>query len=132
MALVVDDEPDIQSLARRQLESAGYTTLEVEDGDKALELLLDGLRPDVVLLDLRMPRVDGLTVVKELNARGLLEEIPVVVSSAHGRGALLDELLRLGCRDCVTKPYTQERLLDALQAVGGDNAAPAGARGGAR
>ena len=117
VALVVDDDPDIRSLARRQLEQAGYATLGAQDGDEALELLLEGLRPDVVLLDLRMPRVNGLTVAKELHARGLLEEIPVIVFSAHGCGSVLHELLCLGCRDCITKPYAHEELLATVRAV---------------
>ena len=116
-ALIVDDEPEIRLLARRQLEGAGYATLEAADGYEALDLLLGGLRPDVVLLDLRMPRIDGLDVVKELHSRGLIEEIPVVAFSAHGCGALVDELLCLGCRGCITKPYTQGQLLDTVQAV---------------
>jgi CheY-like chemotaxis protein len=64
-----------------------------------------------------MPQVDGLTVAKELHARGLLEEIPVIVFTAHGCGSLLPELLCLGCRDCITKPYTKGKLLDAVRAV---------------
>jgi CheY-like chemotaxis protein len=116
-ALIVDDEPEIRLLVRRQLEGAGYAVLEAPDGDEALDLLLDGLRPNVVLLDLRMPRVDGLDVIKELHSRGLIEEIPVVAFSAHGCAALFDELLCLGCRDCVSKPYTHEQLLDAVEAV---------------
>ena len=115
--MIVDDEPDIRILARRQLEEAGYRTLEAKDGDEALALLLGGLRPDVVLLDLRMPRVDGMTVVKELSAHHLLEQIPVVIFSAHGCGGLLDELLCLGCRECITKPYTQEQLVSAVEAA---------------
>lgn len=116
-ALVVDDDPDDRFMARRQLEGAEFTTIEARDGAEALELLLDGLRPNVVLLDLTMPRVDGLTVAKELHDHGLLEEIPVVIVSANGRGPLFDELLFLGCRDCITKPYTQGQLLDAVRAV---------------
>src|SRR5688500_50755 len=114
-ALVVDDEPEIRILARRQLEGAGYTTLEARDGQEALVLLLGGLRPDVVRLDRRMPGVVGLGVGKELLARGLLDAIPVVAFSAHGCGALLDELLCLGCRDCIKKPYTSEQLIDTLE-----------------
>jgi CheY-like chemotaxis protein len=114
--LVVDDDPDIRYMARLQLEGAGYATLEARDGDEALELMLNGLRPNVVLLDLRMPRVDGLTVAKELHDRGLLDEIPVIVFSANA-ASHLDELLCLGCRDCITKPYAQAHLLDTVRAV---------------
>jgi two-component system, response regulator, stage 0 sporulation protein F len=100
-ALVVDDDPDIRIMARRQLEDLGYATHAARDGEEALGLLLEGLHPDVVLLDLRMPRVDGLEVARELHDRGLLEEIPVIIFSAHGRAELFGELLCLGCRDWI-------------------------------
>lgn len=115
--LVVDDEPQIRLVARLQLERAGYHVVEAEDGERALDLLLEGIDPDAVLLDLMMPRVDGLTVIQRLHESGLLKDLPVVVFSAHATPDAVDQALALGCRGCLKKPYRYEELLNAIQSA---------------
>jgi DNA-binding NtrC family response regulator len=105
--LIVDDEPNVRLVFRAALESAGYEVIEAGDGEEALGLVRG--RPfDVVLLDLRMPRLDGLETLRRLNGQGV--GVPVVVVSAHGN--ILDVVLamKLGAADFVPKPVSPETL----------------------
>ena len=81
--LIVDDEPDVRLVTRVILEAVGYDVHEAESGEAALAVLADGYRPDVVLLDVRMPGIDGWEVLRRLRADpGHLRELPVVIFTA--------------------------------------------------
>jgi len=80
VVLVVDDEDDIRSSLRMILEYEGMEVIEQASGGEALKKL-DGLRPDVVLLDIKMPRMDGLEVLAELRKRAA--DLPVIMISGH-------------------------------------------------
>ncbi|MGH2756187.1 MAG: response regulator, partial [Actinomycetota bacterium] len=79
--LVVDDDPDIRTIVGLNLGLAGMQTGEASNGDEALESLLSD-EWDACILDLAMPKADGMTTLKELNTRGMLPELVVVVLSA--------------------------------------------------
>ena len=123
--LVVDDDPQIRLMARLQLEKAGYEVVEAEDGGRALALLQNGIEPDAVLLDLMMPNVDGQTVIETLHDNGQLEDLPVIVFSAHATDDALDRMLSLGCRGCLNKPYRYEQLLEVVRTAIGRDTPPA-------
>mgnify|MGYP005842542351 CR=1 FL=1 len=116
--LVVDDAPFLRRRLRDILEAAGHRVVaEAEDGDQALALYEEHL-PDVVTLDLVMPRRDGLETLRELRARHP-DAAVVVCTSLAGEPALL-EAVRLGARDYVLKPLGPGRLLEAVaKALGG-------------
>jgi CheY-like chemotaxis protein len=114
--LVVDDEPDVLLAARLLLQSAGYSVLEAKSGEEALTLV-EQTKPDAMVLDLRMPGMDGITVLKELGARGHLERLPVIVLSAHGSPDRVERAVELGAKAYVTKPFRKEDLTRALDAV---------------
>lgn len=81
--LIVDDEPDVRLVARVILEAVGYDVLEVESGEAALDLLGSGDLPDVVLLDVRMPGIDGWEVLRRVRtAPSPLDRLPVVIFTA--------------------------------------------------
>jgi DNA-binding response OmpR family regulator len=108
--LVVDDDPDIRELESVALSYDGFEVLTAADGQEALNLLSTE-RPCVIVLDLMMPGMDGLTFLVERRKRAIGERIPVVCVSAAGRDMLL-MAERLGARACVPKPIE----LDALVA----------------
>src|SRR5437016_1239856 len=82
--LVVDDDPDIVTTLRDRLESLGYDTITARDGLRALELIEQDT-PNLVLLDLEMPRLSGLAVLKQLSRqRQSGQDLPVIVMTAHG------------------------------------------------
>lgn len=109
--LVVDDEPDIRELVREILEDEGYRVTVAEDGESARTAFARST-PDLVLLDIWMPDVDGITLLKEWSAGGL--ECPVVVMSGHGTVETAIEATRLGAADFVQKPISLARLLSIV------------------
>jgi CheY-like chemotaxis protein len=81
--LIVDDEPDVRLVTRVILEAVGHEVDEVESGERALDVLGDGSLPDVLLLDVRMPGIDGWEVLRRVRgATGPLGSLPVVIFTA--------------------------------------------------
>jgi DNA-binding response OmpR family regulator len=111
--LVVDDEPRIVELARDYLEHAGFRVITASDGRSALESARRD-RPDLVVLDLGLPGLDGLDVTRELRRNG---SIPIVMVTA--RDDELDKLLglELGADDYLTKPFSPRELVARVKAV---------------
>ena len=111
--LVVDDEPKIATLARDYLEHAGFAVLTAGDGPSALATIRQR-RPDLVVLDLGLPGLDGLDVTRELRRDST---IPIVMLTA--RDDELDKLLglELGADDYLTKPFSPRELVARVRAV---------------
>ena len=111
--LVVDDEPKIVQLARDYLEHAGYEVVTSGDGSAALQLARSR-RPDLVVLDLGLPGLDGLDVTRALRAES---SIPIVVLTA--RDDELDKVLglELGADDYITKPFSPRELVARVRSV---------------
>jgi len=108
--LVVDDEPKIVQLARDYLEHAGFAVLTAGDGPSALQSAKTR-RPDLIVLDLGLPGVDGLEVVRSIRASG---STPIVVLTARDTKLLG---LELGADDYVTKPFSPRELVARVRAV---------------
>ena len=113
--LIVDDEDHIRKVIRMALETAGYEVGEASDGAKALESLRDNSNWDLVLLDQKMPGMDGLQVLREIKRGGL--EISVIMITAFASIELAVEAMKLGASDFVRKPMTPEILRDAVTAA---------------
>ena len=111
--LVVDDEPKIVALARDYLEHAGFTVLTAVDGRSAVETI-HRRHPDLVVLDLGLPQLDGLDVTREIRRTSSL---PIVMLTA--RDDELDKLLglELGADDYLTKPFSPRELVARVKAV---------------
>jgi two-component system, OmpR family, KDP operon response regulator KdpE len=109
--LVIDDERAIRKLLRTGLSTQGYDILDAPDGRTALELLAQ--KPDLVILDLGLPDVEGLDLLKTIRASN--ESIPIVVLSSRGDEAGKVEALDLGADDYVTKPFGVDELLARLR-----------------
>jgi two-component system KDP operon response regulator KdpE len=111
--LVIDDEPPIRKLLRMGLGTQGYETLEAANGKAGLEMLAQN--PDLVILDLGLPDVDGLELLRMI--RGRNERIPIVVLSSRGDEAGKVEALDLGADDYVPKPFGMAELLARMRAA---------------
>ena len=111
--LVVDDEPEIVDLLRSYLERDGFTVKHAADGEKALEILRQ-LPPDLVLLDLMLPRLDGREVCRRIRAAGTT---PIIMLTA--RDEETDKLLglELGADDYITKPFSPREVVARVRAV---------------
>jgi len=111
--LVVDDEPDIARLVAHYLEQESYEVEQAQDGPTALDMARRD-RPDLILLDLAMPEMDGYTVIQELRADPVTATIPVVVMSVLPASA---SKTRLGAVDYVNKPLNRQQLLAVVSAA---------------
>ncbi len=106
--LIVDDEESIRSSLQRLLEYKGYGTGLAEDGFRGLEMLAEDAY-DLVFLDIKMPRMDGIEVLQKVRER--YDDLPVIMITAHGGSQTAVECMKLGAYDFLEKPWEQERLL---------------------
>lgn len=114
--LVVDDEPSNLQIIRAILLNLGHHITTCEDGEKALSVLLDeGRHFDAVLLDVLIPKVDGLSVTQQLRDNPRTANVPIVCISARASRSDVAAGLAAGCDNYVTKPYKRKELLRELQ-----------------
>ena len=111
--LVIDDEPPIRKLLRMGLETQGYQILDASNGKRALELMSD--KPDLVILDLGLPDMQGLELLRQI--RAARKDVPVVVLSSRGDEVAKVAALDQGADDYVTKPFGMEELLARIRAA---------------
>lgn len=116
LVLIVEDEEDIRELVSYNLQQAGYQVAGVATGEAALAVV-DSRRPDLVLLDLMLPGVDGLTVCKKLKDKPQTASIPIIMLTAKGEESDIVKGLNLGADDYVTKPFSPKVLIARVQAV---------------
>lgn len=113
--LVVDDEPSIVRLVSTTLRARGHEVFEASDGLEALEKAAE-LKPDLILLDIMMPRMDGREARKRLHADPKTANIPVIHLSAVGDFENQLEAMQDGLTDYVTKPFAPRELADRVEA----------------
>ncbi len=116
LILVVDDEHDLVKLVRYHLEKDGYKVIAAYRGEDAL-LLARKKRPDLIVLDLMLPGIDGLEVCKRLKADHALTHIAIIVLTAKGEESDITTGLKLGADDYMTKPFSPKELVARVQAV---------------
>jgi len=114
--LVVDDEPDILELVQYNLRKAQYDVVCVASGEEALAQVRSA-PPDLIVLDLMLPGVDGLEVCKALKRDTRTAAIPIVILTARGEDADIVAGLELGADDYLTKPFSSRVLLARIRAV---------------
>lgn len=115
-ALLIDDEPDLIELVRFNLQKESFNVISAGDGEAGLQLAKQQT-PDVIVLDLMMPKMDGLEVCKRLRANDRTAQIPIIMLTA--RAAETDKVvgLELGADDYLTKPFSPRELVARIKAV---------------
>ena len=103
--LFVEDDPSVAQMYKLKLELDGYDVVVAPDGEKALELARSD-RPDIVFLDIRLPKLDGFGVLEALRNEPKTERLPVVILSNYSERELIDRGLRLGALDYLIKTQT--------------------------
>ncbi len=112
--LLVEDEELIIKLLQKKLVNEGYDVSLATDGEKGLNLM-KGARPDLVLLDIIMPKKSGFEVLEEMNADAELQKIPVIIISNSGQPMELDRARRLGVKDWLIKTeFDPKEVLDKV------------------
>ncbi|MBT9172590.1 MAG: Chemotaxis protein CheY [Syntrophomonadaceae bacterium] len=115
--LITDDTAFMRMTLRNILEKNGYQVVgEAEDGQVAVDKYRE-LRPDLVTMDITMPRMDGITAIKKIME--IDSQAKIIVCSAMGQKALVIEALNAGARDFIVKPFQAERIVNALQKIVG-------------
>ena len=116
--LIAEDSHDTRIMLKRAFELKGYSVLEAEDGNEALEVMHE-CRPNLVVIDLNMPVVDGLEAIKEirkLEAPG--EHVPIVAITAFDVYGMKEAALETGCNSYLSKPLDMEELDRELKGLG--------------
>lgn len=116
--LLVEDEPALCDLAGLAINNRipGCQIITAEDGLEALERLGE-IRPGLIILDILLPRMNGLEFIKRLQERSEWAEIPIIVTSALGYPEIIRQVAASGVRDFIVKPYDVLMLVDRVQAV---------------
>ena len=114
--LVAEDERDIRELIAFTLKYHGFEVITAENGEQALQLAAEA-KPDLLLLDVRMPRLTGYEVCQKVKERDDLRRIPVVFLSAKGQESEILQGRQAGAVDYILKPFSPQELADRLKAV---------------
>jgi DNA-binding response OmpR family regulator len=114
--LVVDDDPVVRRMLQLSFESEGFNVLTAGDGFEGLERIRSD-HPDVVVLDIMMPKLDGMKVMRELNEDDELRGTPVILLSAKATSLDIELGLKAGAADYVTKPCDPIDLIDRVRSL---------------
>ena len=118
VALVVEDSRAMRRVLRSALAAAGWSVVEAGDGAQALDLLDDGLRPDVVLVDRHLPVLDGLGVVRAVRSVEALRGLPVLMVTSESETWQVVRALAEGADEYLLKPFTADGLHSKLALLG--------------
>lgn len=114
--LIVEDDSDIRMLLRFHLRNAGYTFLEAEDGNQALELIRKE-DIDLVILDIMLPGIGGIDILKYIRYESQKKKLPVIIASALTEDVDIVTALELGADDYITKPFSPRVLIAKIKSV---------------
>jgi len=114
--LVIDDEIAMLKILSHVLGNS-YDIITKSDGDEALYWLQQGNIPDLVVLDINMPNIDGFAFIKNLRASGFFREIPIVVLSSNNKSEDRIQCLNLGADDFLIKPFNPEELKARISGI---------------
>ncbi len=112
--LVVEDFEDNRFMMRRLLEMSGYRVIEAVNGQEAIEAA-QREHPDLILMDLSLPLLDGLSATRRIRAQPNLRQVPIIAVSAHDTTDFHAEALAAGCNEYVTKPIDFDELEELLK-----------------
>jgi two-component system, cell cycle response regulator DivK len=112
--LVVEDFEDSRFMMRRLLEMAGYRVVEASDGEQAVKMAVES-RPELILMDLSLPKLDGLAATRQIRQKQGFKQIPIVAVSAHDSPQSRTDALEAGCNEYVTKPIDFDSLNEVLR-----------------
>jgi len=114
--LIVDDEPNIVLALELLMKREGYTVQSVDDGQKAFDAVRE-FRPDLILLDIMMPKMDGYEVCQRIRADASLKDVSIIMLTAKGREVEREKGLALGADYYVTKPFSTRDVMMMIKEV---------------
>jgi CheY-like chemotaxis protein len=114
--LIVDDFDDTRLLLRTWLQKKGYRVLEAENGNQAVAKA-ESAQPDLIIMDVEMPELDGLAATRKIRALPNSEDVPIVVVSAYGADLFRAEALAAGCNEYVSTPFEPEEMEKLIESL---------------
>jgi len=105
--LIVDDEPGIVRLLSMRLKAKGYDVFEAYDGTECMKIAVEEL-PDLILLDIKMPQGGGIAAFENLTQIEKTKGIPVIFMTAYPKSEIKDQVLKMGAKGCISKPFISE------------------------
>lgn len=118
--LLVEDSEDTRYFMRLELEHCGYSVIEAADGKTAVELALQE-RPDIILMDLSLPNVDGIEATRQIRQEPALKKVPIIAITAHHESAFRQDAAASGFDAYVTKPVDMNFLSELIIGLGSLN-----------
>ena len=112
--LVVEDQPDSRQVIRDMLASTDYEITEAENGEEALTAIAKQ-RPDLILMDIQLPIMDGYTATNQIMANPALRSIPIIAVTSYALASEEKKARAAGCDDYVTKPFSPRQLLAKIR-----------------
>jgi two-component system, cell cycle response regulator DivK len=112
--LVVEDQPDNRRILRDLLGNAGYELIEAETGEEALTAV-EAQRPDLILMDIQLPVIDGYEATRRIRSNPELKSIPIIAVTSYALAGDEAKALAVGCNAYVTKPFSPRALLAKVQ-----------------
>lgn len=115
--LIVDDAPTMRQMVSFTLRTKDYTVMEAGDGTEALEKLKGGLKPSLVITDLNMPKMDGITLIKAIREMPDQKFTPIIMLTTESVADKKTEGKKAGATGWIVKPFTPEQLLKTVELV---------------
>ena len=112
--LVVEDQPDSRQIIRDMLAGTDYEITEAENGEEALTVIAKQ-RPDLILMDIQLPIMDGYTATNQIKANPALRSIPIIAVTSYALASEEEKARAAGCDDYVTKPFSPRQLLAKIR-----------------
>jgi DNA-binding response OmpR family regulator len=116
IVLAADDDEDILALVAFRLERSGYTVIQARDGEEALRLALE-TAPDLAVLDVMMPKLDGFELTRRLRAEQATSRMPIILLTARAQDADVQQGFDAGADDYIRKPFSPQELRARVQAI---------------
>ena len=116
LILVADDDEDILQMVAFRLERSGYTVVRARDGEEALQAARENV-PDLAVLDVRMPKLDGYEVTRALRAEEATRRMPIILLTAKVQDGDVQRGFEAGADDYVRKPFSPQELRSRVQAI---------------
>jgi two-component system alkaline phosphatase synthesis response regulator PhoP/two-component system response regulator VicR len=114
--LLADDEEDIKVIVQMYLETIGYDVVTAFDGLDAVEKAKE-IKPDLILMDIMMPVIDGIEVTRQLKSQDETRDIPVVMLTAAAQSTMVDRAMKAGAADYISKPFEPDALKTVIDGI---------------
>ncbi len=111
--LLIEDEEELVTMMRMRLQASGYEMISASDGEEGLEKVQEG-KPDLILLDIVMPKLDGWSLCRQLKSDAQAKDIPIIMVTASGNKDLVEKCREAGADDLVVKPFDADDLLNKI------------------